>query len=113
MSVLSLDTAPAAPLDPVFDPATGVRAGAHNATEAVEAVLAHRAAIDDADRRLIELIKERCRLSGEVQKARISSGGPRIVRGREQRIVGSYEAEFGVVGQEFARLLLELGRGRP
>ncbi|WP_327253949.1 chorismate mutase [Streptomyces sp. NBC_01244] len=91
---------------------TGVRSDAGNAARAVQAVLAHRSDIDEVDRRLISLIKERIQISSRVQKARMGAGGPRIVYYREEQILGTYERELGSSGEAIARVLLELGRGQ-
>lgn len=71
-----------------------------------------RARIDAIDAELVALVEERCRVSGEIQQARMAAGGPRVVHAREAAIVAHWRGRLGAPGGRIALALLELGRGR-
>lgn len=99
---------------PTTGPATTAsdRASALDPAEAAAVIAGARARIDDLDRRIIELVKQRMGASAEVQQARIATGGPRLSLAREMEILERFRAELGRPGTEVAKLLLELCRGR-
>jgi chorismate mutase len=79
----------------------------------VDAIASGRARIDEIDADIVRLVRERTELSQQVQRARRSTGGPRIVHARENHVVGRWRDELGRPGAAIAMALLELGRGRP
>ena len=81
------------------------------AAEAAAEIRAIRQRIDEIDRTLIDLWQERARLSQQVGRTRLSSGGTRLVLSREQEILERFRAELGVDGTQLALLLLRAGRG--
>jgi chorismate mutase len=90
----------------VVDPPTG--AGAEPAADEIRAV---RARIDEIDQAIIDLWRERARLSQQVGRTRIASGGTRLVLAREREIVDRFRAALGADGTQVALLLLRAGRG--
>jgi chorismate mutase len=70
-----------------------------------------RTRIDEIDNALIELWKERARISGEVGRVRIASGGTRLVLAREREIVDRFREALGADGVQLALLILRAGRG--
>lgn len=109
--------APCAVDAPGLDPAellstdTGVRLDAPGAKDAAATVIRYRSRIDEIDRQLIELIRERIAASGKVQAARMSTGGPHLSLSRETQVIGRYRAALGRLGTDVAVLLLRLSRG--
>jgi chorismate mutase len=76
-------------------------------------IAARRQRIDDLDARIIALVRERMGVSGEIQAARIGSGGRRVHLARELEVLRTYgEALGGRPGTAVAMTLLELCRGR-
>lgn len=75
-------------------------------------VAALRARIDELDAQLVALVEERCRISAQIQAARMASGGPRVVHAREAEVIAQWRARLGPPGGRLALALLELGRGR-
>jgi chorismate mutase len=71
-----------------------------------------RQRIDDLDTRLIALVRERMDVSGEIQAARMGSGGRRVNLAREMEILRTYGDALGRPGTTLAMTLLELCRGR-
>jgi chorismate mutase len=69
-----------------------------------------RSRIDAIDREICALVHCRTILSRLIGEIRRSTGGPRIVKSREQEIQRRY-GELGMPGYKLAELLLELGRG--
>ena len=67
--------------------------------------------IDEIDNALIELWQERARISGEVGRVRIASGGTRLVLSREREIVDRFRAALGPDGTQIALMILRAGRG--
>ncbi|MFD0557340.1 chorismate mutase [Stackebrandtia endophytica] len=84
-------------------------------TSAVDAVdgelLALRDRINDIDAELIRLWQERSRISKEVGKRRMASGGTRLVLARERQICDRFRDALGEDGTQLALLLLRAGRG--
>ncbi|WP_303659698.1 chorismate mutase [Streptantibioticus silvisoli] len=111
-------TPPAGPADPATPAGTATPAGPAAADTgartdaAVGAVSADRSVIDDLDRRIIALVRERMAVSAGIQRARIASGGRRISLARETEVIGTYSGRLGRPGTALAMALLELGRGR-
>ncbi|HEY5837314.1 chorismate mutase [Streptomyces sp.] len=68
--------------------------------------------MDELDSRLIALVRERMTVSGEIQAARIGSGGRRVHLAREMEILRTYGEALGKPGTALAMTLLELCRGR-
>ncbi|MEV6005448.1 chorismate mutase [Streptomyces sp. NPDC051976] len=75
-------------------------------------ITAHRGRIDTLDARIIALVQERMAVSGEIQAARIGSGGRRVHLAREMEILRTYGDALGKPGTTLAMTLLELCRGR-
>ena len=90
------------------DPGAGELTPEQAATVIAEA----RGRIDELDRHIIELVRQRMGVSAEVQSARITAGGPRLSLNRELEILARYRAALGPQGTEVAMQLLELCRGR-
>jgi chorismate mutase len=70
-----------------------------------------RQEIDRLDAEILGAVKRRAEVSKEIGKARIASGGTRLVHSREMKVIERY-SELGPEGKELAMLLLRLGRGR-
>ncbi|MEO3744276.1 chorismate mutase [Plantactinospora sp. B5E13] len=87
-------------------PETGTKAPA-----AAEHILGLRERIDQIDRDLIALWKERAAISQEVGRTRMASGGTRLVLSREREILERFRQELGADGTQLALLLLRAGRG--
>lgn len=80
-------------------------------TSTQSTVEAGRARIDAIDAEIVRLIRERLAVSGEVQQARLTTGGPRIVHARENEVVLRWREQLGRPGASIAMALIELGRG--
>lgn len=70
-----------------------------------------RREIDELDATILEAVKRRTEVSKLIGKARMASGGTRLVHSREMSVIERY-SELGDEGRELALLLLRLGRGR-
>ena len=70
-----------------------------------------RQEIDRLDATILEAVKRRSEVSKIVGKARMASGGTRLVHSREMKVIERY-SELGTDGKDLAMLLLRLGRGR-
>ena len=70
-----------------------------------------RLEIDRLDAAILEAVKRRTEVSKIIGKARMASGGTRLVHSREMKVIERY-SELGPEGKELAMLLLRLGRGR-
>jgi chorismate mutase len=70
-----------------------------------------RQEIDQLDATILEAVKRRTEVSKLVGKARMASGGTRLVHSREMKVIERY-SELGPDGKDLAMLLLRLGRGR-
>lgn len=79
--------------------------------EAEAQIDAIRQRIDEIDRALVELWRERTELSQQIGAIRVGSGGPRRVLARESVILNRFRAALGNDGVELANLLLRAGRG--
>ena len=81
------------------------------AAPAADEILGIRERIDEIDQALIDLWLERARLSQQVGKTRMASGGTRLVLSREREIVERFRESLGPDGTQVALLLLRAGRG--
>ena len=70
-----------------------------------------RAEIDRLDAEILAAVKRRAEVSRAIGKARLASGGTRLVHIREMKVIERY-SELGPDGKDLAILLLRLGRGR-
>lgn len=70
-----------------------------------------REEIDQLDAAILEAVKRRAEVSQLIGKARMASGGTRLVHSREMKVIERY-SELGPEGKDLAMLLLRLGRGR-
>lgn len=80
-------------------------------TEPVPDIDDLRREIDDLDAAILEAVKRRTEVSKLIGKARMASGGTRLVHSREMKVIERY-SELGPEGKDLAMLLLRLGRGR-
>ena len=90
----------------VMDQSTGA-----GETMAADEIRAMRERIDEIDQTIIDLWLERARLSQEVGKTRMASGGTRLVLSREREIVERFRAALGPDGTQVALMILRAGRG--
>jgi chorismate mutase len=67
--------------------------------------------IDRLDAAILDAVKRRTEVSQAIGKARMASGGTRLVHSREMKVINRY-SELGPEGKDLAILLLRLGRGR-
>jgi chorismate mutase len=67
--------------------------------------------IDQLDAEILAAVKRRTEVAQEIGKARMASGGTRLVHSREMKVLERY-SELGQDGKDLAMLLLRLGRGR-
>ncbi|ROT25852.1 chorismate mutase [Micromonospora sp. HM5-17] len=91
-------------------PSTGPETGT-NEPDAAKRIAGLRERIDQIDRELIALWKERAAISQEVGRTRMASGGTRLVLSREREILERFRRELGADGIQLALLLLRAGRG--
>ena len=70
-----------------------------------------REEIDHLDATILAAVKRRTEVSQEIGKARMASGGTRLVHSREMTVIERY-GELGPEGKDLAMLLLRMGRGR-
>ena len=70
-----------------------------------------RQEIDRLDAEILAAVKRRAEVSQAIGKARMASGGTRLVHSREMKVIERY-SELGPEGKDLAILLLRLGRGR-
>ncbi|MCB1289302.1 MAG: chorismate mutase [Mycobacterium sp.] len=70
-----------------------------------------RAEIDRLDAAILAAVRERTEVSRAIGRARMASGGTRLVHSREMKVIERYSA-LGDGGKELAMLLLRMGRGR-
>jgi len=70
-----------------------------------------RQEIDRLDAEILAAVKRRAEVSRQIGKARMASGGTRLVHSREMQVIQRY-SELGPEGKDLAMLLLRLGRGR-
>nr|WP_237569512.1 chorismate mutase [Mycolicibacterium lacusdiani] len=70
-----------------------------------------RQEIDRLDAEIITAVARRAEVSKIIGKARMASGGTRLVHSREMKVIERYSV-LGPEGKDLAMLLLRLGRGR-
>jgi len=70
-----------------------------------------RLEIDRLDAEILAAVKRRTEVSQAIGKARMASGGTRLVHSREMKVIERYSA-LGPEGKDMAMLLLRMGRGR-
>lgn len=80
--------------------------------EAAALVGGARERIDDIDRGIVALVRERMAVSAGIQQARLASGGRRVHLAREMEVINAYSGALGRPGTALAMTLLELCRGR-
>jgi chorismate mutase len=80
-------------------------------TEPVHDIDDLRREIDRLDAEILAAVKRRTEVSREIGKARMASGGTRLVHSREMKVIERF-SELGPEGKDLAMLLLRLGRGR-
>ena len=80
-------------------------------TEPVADIDDLRREIDQLDATILEAVRRRTEVSKIIGKARMASGGTRLVHSREMKVIERY-SELGPDGKDLAMLLLRLGRGR-
>jgi chorismate mutase len=90
----------------VMDETTG--AGQAPAADEIRGM---RERIDEIDQAIIDLWLERARLSQQVGKTRMASGGTRLVLSREREIVERFRSALGADGTQVALMILRAGRG--
>jgi chorismate mutase len=78
---------------------------------AADEIRAMRERIDEIDQAIIDLWLERARLSQQVGKTRMASGGTRLVLSREREIVERFRNALGADGTQVALMILRAGRG--
>jgi chorismate mutase len=71
-----------------------------------------RQEIDRLDAAILEAVRRRTEVSKLIGKARMASGGTRLVHSREMKVIERYTEGLGPEGKDLAMLLLRLGRGR-
>ena len=70
-----------------------------------------RQQIDALDDQLMQLIRERVRLSTAIQQERLAHGGTRLALQRGGEVLDRWHAALDRPGVAVARALLELSRG--
>lgn len=80
-------------------------------TDPASDIDALRGEIDHLDAEILAAVKRRNEVSQAIGKARIASGGTRLVHSREMKVIERY-SEIGPDGKDLAMLLLRMGRGR-
>jgi chorismate mutase len=70
-----------------------------------------RREIDELDSAILAAVKRRTEVSKLIGRARMASGGTRLVHSREMKVIERY-SELGPDGKDLAMLLLRMGRGR-
>ena len=70
-----------------------------------------RLEIDRLDAEILTAVARRAEVSKLIGKARMASGGTRLVHSREMKVIERYSV-LGPEGKDLAILLLRLGRGR-
>ena len=78
---------------------------------AAHEIRAMRERIDEIDQAIIDLWLERARLSQQVGRTRMASGGTRLVLSREQEIFERFRSALGADGIQVAQMILRAGRG--
>ena len=80
-------------------------------TLAADEIRAMRERIDEIDQAIIDLWLERARLSQQVGRTRMATGGTRLVLSREREIVDRFRNALGADGTQVALMILRAGRG--
>ncbi len=80
-------------------------------TESVPDIDDLRLEIDRLDAEILAAVQRRAEVSQMIGKARMASGGTRLVHSREMKVIERYSA-LGPEGKDLAMILLRLGRGR-
>ena len=80
-------------------------------TEQLTDIADLRLEIDRLDAEILAAVQRRAEVSQTIGKARMASGGTRLVHSREMKVIERY-SELGPEGKDLAILLLRLGRGR-
>ncbi len=70
-----------------------------------------RQEIDRLDAEILAAVARRTEVSKLIGKARMASGGTRLVHSREMKVIERY-SQLGPEGKDLAMLLLRMGRGR-
>ena len=70
-----------------------------------------RLEIDRLDAEILAAVQRRAEVSQMIGKARMASGGTRLVHSREMKVIERY-GSLGPEGKDLAMILLRLGRGR-
>ncbi|WP_082948997.1 chorismate mutase [Mycobacterium sp. 1274756.6] len=81
------------------------------ATEQSPTIDELRHEIDRLDAEILAAVKRRTEVAQAIGKARMASGGTRLVHSREMKVIERY-SELGPDGKDLAMLLLRFGRGR-
>ena len=71
-----------------------------------------RKEIDRLDAEILAAVQRRTEVSKLIGKARMASGGTRLVHSREMKVIDRFIAAIGPEGKDLALILLRLGRGR-
>ena len=79
--------------------------------EQVQDIDALRREIDVLDAAILDAVKRRTEVSKLIGKARMASGGTRLVHSREMKVIERFSS-LGPEGKDLAMILLRLGRGR-
>ena len=80
-------------------------------TEQVPDINDLRLEIDRLDAAILAAVARRTEVSKLIGKARMASGGTRLVHSREMKVIERYSV-LGPEGKNLAMRLLRLGRGR-
>lgn len=67
--------------------------------------------IDQIDRSIADLLKQRASISHDIQRVRVRSGGARTDLGREREVINAYAGHLGVRGPDIANTVLTYCRG--
>lgn len=70
-----------------------------------------RKEIDELDATILAAVQRRTEVSKLIGKARMASGGTRLVHSREMKVIERF-SRLGPEGKDLAMLLLRMGRGR-
>jgi chorismate mutase len=81
-------------------------------TEPVPDIDDLRLEIDRLDAAILAAVQRRTEVSKLIGKARMASGGTRLVHSREMKVIDRFIAAIGPEGKDLAMILLRLGRGR-
>ncbi|MCV7170479.1 chorismate mutase [Mycobacterium sp. CPCC 205372] len=80
-------------------------------SETTHDIDALRLEIDELDATILQAVARRTEVSKLIGKARMASGGTRLVHSREMKVLERY-SRLGPEGKDLAMLLLRMGRGR-